>query len=535
MKKYLILLIAACLLSGNIIAQNCHIEKTDVSGFNTADFQGVLETAACDLRNSFPSEFANQFKVVEYGLYMLTPSTIDGIPPMFERTKLDASAESPYYLLVTKQSDTHGLYTKFLVDVKLPETGIFTCLTPTSRNLINERIRFAIEGKYTQLGRAPFQYAEAIISGMNELKSVITNINNGICCETDPEKIYNVLVNTGFASFPCKILPNTAARPSGNTAGRSTGEVLDFAYLDIEEAGVPNDINGSLSQIISGLASAGLSAKGYITKNENFCDSSKFEIARTQYSVSLNDFDVWFHLWKNPDNSGDDILFVKSEKLDEIANNFQAPATAPWYPLTKSLLVTHVTTKCPPTIEINNFIGEEVFEDTWHVFAETNFSPIFFYRRNPPQSTYSGGCRPTSPDGLATSYTPVSQIAFPDASWYEVKATNCDVYLSSYENQIRAHIQNLQIAQPNACINRAAWFNLVSTVGVEVSSSVYRYAGGFRIKVLHWEAWYQYNTNGKMEVKFGIKTSLNRLAPSLFPPDFQSYLGYQPVLLQNCD
>lgn len=400
--------------------------------------------------------------------------------------------------------------------------------------MITERIRFAIEEKYTQIGRSSYQYSEAISTGMNELKIVISNINSGICCETDPEKIYNVLNFLGFASFPCKILSSPVARPSDKTAGRSTGDVLDFADLDIEENDTPIDLNGSLAQIISGLVSAGQNAKGYITKNENFCDSSKFELVRTEYSVSLTDFDVWFHVWKNPDNSGNDILFVKSEKLDEIAANFQSPPAAPWYPLTKSVLVTHVTTKCPPTIEIHNFVGKNVFEETWHHFASTNFLPIFFYNIN-QGGTFSGGCRNSSPDGFATSYNPVSQVAFPNASWYEAKASSCDVYLSSYENQIRAHIQNLQVAQPTACINRAAWFNIITTSGVEVSSSVYRYAGGFRIQVLHWEAWYRYNANGKMEVKFGIKTALNRLAPSLFSPDFQSYLGYQPVLLQNCD
>jgi hypothetical protein len=530
--KYTLAMLLLGLLPFFAQAQDYYIQKDD-AGLNTAPYQDSLEQHAKDLVFAIPEgPLRDAFRVYGFGFYQHSEVT-DGYPAAFEKMRTQIASETPYYLIFGKQTDKSGVYTRFWVDVKLPETGIFTCLTPTYRTLINERIRVAIEGKYTQIGRSSFQYSEAVIAGMNELKTVIININNGICCEIDHEKIYTVLINMGFASFPCKILPNSAARPPENTAGRSTGDVLDFAFLDIEEAGAPNDVNNSLSQIISGLVSAGFSAKGYITKNENFCDSLKFEIARTQYSVSLADFDVWFHLWKKPDNSGDDILFVKSEKLDEIANNFQDTSAAPWYPLTKSLLATHVTSKCPPSIEINNFIGENVFENTWHLFAETNFSSIFAYTRN--FATFSGGCRNTAPDGLATSYKLASQIAFPNASWYEVKASNCHVYLSSFDDQIRGHIQNLANSQPNACLNNAAYFNAITTAGVEVASSVYRYAGGYKIKVIHWEAWYSYNTNGKMEVKFGIKTALNRLAPSYFPPDFQSYLNYNPVLLQNCD
>jgi hypothetical protein len=518
-----------------VYGQNYYVRLSDVSGLTPTQAQlDSLESAACRLRDSLPTAFQSAFKVYDFGFYLHNETMVGGYPEAFQKAIDLAQAGSPYYLLFGKQTDKNGVYTRFWVDLKLPTTGIFTCLTPITRSLITEQIRFVVDEKYTKDGRSSNLYSDAIIVGIKELKAKITNIYSGICCESDPKKIYNVLINQGFASFSCKILSNSAAITSNNTAGKSMGEVLDFAYLDIEEAGAPNDINSSLKQIISGLVGAGLISKGYITKNENICDSSKFEIARNLYSASLTDFDVWFHLWKNPDNSGDDILFVKSEKLDEIANYFQTPTSAPWYPLTKSLLVTHVMTKCPPTIEINNFIGENVFEETWHEYAFTNFSTIFFYSAN--REKFSGGCRSTVPDGLATSYTPASNIAFTNASWYEVKASMCDVYLSSYENQIKAHIQNLQISQPNACINNAAWFNIITTSGVEVSSSVYRYAGGFRIKVLHWEAWYQYNTNGKMEVKFGIKTALNRLAPSIFPPDFlEVLLGYIPVLLQNCD
>lgn len=517
---------------------NCYIRKSDASGLNTNSYQDSLNKYSCLLRDEFPEAYRSQFKVYSYGFYLHKSVTQDKESKLLEiinNFEQEVSLESTYYLLIAKETDSTGVYSNFWVRVKLPEADIFLCLNETQKELISQRIRVAIDDKYTELGRLNIDnYPLAEIAGINELKSVIANISNGVCCETDPNIIYSVLINMGFEGSSCKILPNSGARfPVNVTTERSTTEVLDFAFLDFEEAGNSYDTKNLLSQIITGLVSAELNAKGYITKNENFCDGL-FESARLQYSAFSTDFDIWIHLWKNPDYSGDDIIFIKSEKLGEIANYFQAPPVdPPWYPLTKSLLLTHVTTKCPPTIEMHNFIGENVFEETWHHFAATNFSPAFLY--TPNTTTFSGGCRNTVPDAVATSFSPITLTAYPSAAWYEVKAANCDVYLSSYENQIRAHIQNLANAQPIACINNGASFNLITTAGMNVGFSVYTFAKGYKIKIIHWEAWYQYNTNGKMEVKFGIKHAFNRLAPSLFPPDFQSYLGYQPVLLLNCD
>lgn len=129
MKNTITFLSFFVLLATKTLGQVCHIELTDASGFNTQPYQTFLENEACQLRNTFPIEFQSQFKVIETGFYLHIPLTIPGIPPMFENAKTQANTNSDYYLLISKQSDQSGIYTKFWVDVKLPETGIFTCLT----------------------------------------------------------------------------------------------------------------------------------------------------------------------------------------------------------------------------------------------------------------------------------------------------------------------------------------------------------------------------------------------------------------------
>lgn len=314
MKKYLILLIAACLLSGNIIAQNCHIEKTDVSGFNTADFQGILETAACDLRSSLPSEFANQFKVVEYGFYMLTPSTTGGVQPMFEQTKLGAAAESPYYLLVTKQSDSQGLYTKFWVDIKLPQTGVFSCLNESKLALIKEAVTLKIEEKYTALGRNPYQYAEAEIAGMNYLKSIINSIKAGICCPILPETIKNILLAKGYKTIPVNLKDKPPARP-GENANKFPASVEDKANMLIEMPERPGfiDMAIALDSDVSFATIDGITAKAIITKNSNFCDAQIFQRVQNGFSGEGLQAYIHCHYWENPDTLQPDLLIAKIE------------------------------------------------------------------------------------------------------------------------------------------------------------------------------------------------------------------------------
>jgi hypothetical protein len=122
-----------------LIGQTCYIQKLDASGIDVAPFQNDLNTAACELQSSFPSEFQSSFKVFGYGYYRILTSANDGQNslPSFEASKVQAQAESDYYLLIGKQSTDAGIYSKFWVDVKLPETGDFACLYYTTCGFVH--------------------------------------------------------------------------------------------------------------------------------------------------------------------------------------------------------------------------------------------------------------------------------------------------------------------------------------------------------------------------------------------------------------
>ena len=53
-------------------SQNCFNLIADMSGIDNASYQTELEAAACELRNAFPEEFRNDFKVFDFGFYSMT-------------------------------------------------------------------------------------------------------------------------------------------------------------------------------------------------------------------------------------------------------------------------------------------------------------------------------------------------------------------------------------------------------------------------------------------------------------------------------
>jgi hypothetical protein len=151
-KTNILLAIILPLMPVRAIAQSCYIRMTDASGVNTDDFQPMLEAAACSLRAVFPSEFQQSFKVYDVGFYLQNPITT-GYPQVFEMARIDVAAQSPYYLLFGKQTDKNGVYTKFWVDLKLPNTGKFGCidlLSPTLRSDIKKKVEYVTVTTYAR-------------------------------------------------------------------------------------------------------------------------------------------------------------------------------------------------------------------------------------------------------------------------------------------------------------------------------------------------------------------------------------------------
>ncbi|MEZ5041077.1 MAG: hypothetical protein R2828_14360 [Saprospiraceae bacterium] len=321
MKSLTLFSVLFLLATLDLIGQTCYIQKLDASGIDVTPYQNDLNAAACELQSSFPSEFQNSFKVFGYGYYRILTSVNEdqNSLPSFEASKVQAQAESDYYLLIGKQSTDAGIYLKFWVDVKLPETGDFACLTESFRLLITEKVRQAIESNYDARGRFYPEYAQAEMAGMQELERIVNNIKNGQCCEFGAKEILDVLADLDFVGFPCVIYDQPAFRPNSSQGqGRSPIEITDHAQLNFEIQEVFINTNQVLFDLLTNLSVQGYIGKGFITKNENFCDNNKFDDVKDSYQADLSDYDIWYHIWDNPVAGEEDIVFIKSEKFDEI-------------------------------------------------------------------------------------------------------------------------------------------------------------------------------------------------------------------------
>ena len=165
--------------------QNCYEVIADLSGFDTSPYQAELESAACELKNVFPAEFQEQFKVYGFGFYSQNEFMQGGFQEVWN--KVVSEIPTDYYLIFGKQTDQTGIYTKFWVDIKLPSTSIFVCTDEvTLTSLVNE-VRLFTELKYSQAGRSPSSYPEAEIFGLNRLKTYIQNQVE--CCDTGQRRI----------------------------------------------------------------------------------------------------------------------------------------------------------------------------------------------------------------------------------------------------------------------------------------------------------------------------------------------------------
>ena len=161
MMKKLILLILTVIFSNSIFGQNCYIQLSDMSGFDTSPYQKDLESAACQLKLSLPEQYQNEFKVFDFGFYRINEFTKGGFEEVWDKIILDVQQQSPYYLLFGKITNTEGAYSNIWVDFKLPDISD-GCFVRDA--LINENL--------TQILNAdsnPYTYANREIQAMRSV------------------------------------------------------------------------------------------------------------------------------------------------------------------------------------------------------------------------------------------------------------------------------------------------------------------------------------------------------------------------------
>ena len=181
MKPFLPLLVFSVLflsLINSARAQTCYIQLEDMTGYNipTNDLD-ALDAAACAIMAVMPAEFQDQFKVYDFGFYLHNESQ-GAVQAVLEEQ--EQGIAMPYYLLFGRQSDADGLFKKFWIKLKLPDTDIFECADQAMLdNLLGEITTFT-QIAFDNTGAQPSAFPTAEQAGMNRLKNYI--VKQVDCC-----------------------------------------------------------------------------------------------------------------------------------------------------------------------------------------------------------------------------------------------------------------------------------------------------------------------------------------------------------------
>ncbi|MFN0014360.1 MAG: hypothetical protein ACKVU2_07405, partial [Saprospiraceae bacterium] len=350
MKQYrftLLLVFVAMLAIPALRAQsNCYVRLEDASGYTPNAMQiEALEQAAAELCLAFDSagfggQFAKpeeksssvvsgQFKVYDFGFYQHHETTAGGYPEPFARKVEEVAALSPYYLLFGKQSDRSGVYTRFWVDARLPDSLSFSCLDATKRKKAANLVENATNNSYQMNGGDYYQYADAEKAGMQKLKAIVEGLKLGNCCPLLPLEIFDNFSKDGFIGIPIVIAGPSAKPSQKNEKERSAsgGYILDYSNLTFTMDGESIDLASMDVPSIS-------NAKVFVTKNENFCDSNEDIIGtiETNFNDPELDMATWYHIWENPITSEPDALLFKHKLKKNSSPSFSTQNQTGYYP-----------------------------------------------------------------------------------------------------------------------------------------------------------------------------------------------------------
>jgi hypothetical protein len=319
MKHAIIFALALFLFPRTVAAQNCYVRLTDASGYTpTTEQLDAVEQAAVALCAVFDSAgFGGQFKVYDFGFYLHHETTAGGYPEPFARKVEEVAALSPYYLLFGKQSDRSGVYTRFWVEARLPDSLSFSCLDTIGARILRTSLDLTTNIEYEALGKMPSNYHLAEIRVMNKLKAEVDKLRE--CCYYQqrglsscdapcltPDETKKLLEQLGFTAIPIKILGPAQAR--GADGQRPVYDrVTDCAELDIEMDGVEyHDFAGTINNIMSVYQDSTVRAE--ILDEECLCLGGVKYI----YDLRYQKTELIIYFWTSPIQSEEYMYFSKN-------------------------------------------------------------------------------------------------------------------------------------------------------------------------------------------------------------------------------
>jgi hypothetical protein len=311
--KSLLFLFSLFILGSTGQSQNCFIQFDNATGQSfTSDELALLDTAACALREVFPTEFQNDFAVYDFGFYLHQQGYEGGMPQVFQDMIAEVEQESPYFLLFGRELSNNSGLGRIWVEVRLPLIESNECFRAINQLILKEKLDLLLEGEVSGSNH----YTELQIA-INYLKSWASNALAGDCCDYEPVEIQSFLHSVGFISEECEILGESLGGDS--VIVDSIYSVFDYSGQTIKLHGESVDINNTLQKIIFDLNAEEGDSKAFITTNDNLCNSSVFYKVDSAYYSDVDNSSFWVHL-----DSANEMCYFKFGTL-KWARQFEPP------------------------------------------------------------------------------------------------------------------------------------------------------------------------------------------------------------------
>lgn len=315
---YILFLLSFFNRAENLYAQTCYRWFDEQAGYAGNNIPVTLETAACSAKVAMTNDYANQFGVFSTAFYAHAPATFGTADPIFQATLAKIEAANPYYLVFSRITD-NKIFTGINAAVRLPEGGIFHCLTEGDRLDIQRFVSERTQAVFQEHGMTPDAAIKAEEAGINKLKEILEKI--AICCDSpggctfcpDLDKAIELRAyfenpDNCFVSIPIKIYTESPISKPGlknNQKNNLTGSVENHTSIEVEFR--EGDDHGALSNVLNDVLNSDyfedLSARGFITDNHYFCEEGNLEAIEESYSDEGFGVSVWAHIWHNPDDS----------------------------------------------------------------------------------------------------------------------------------------------------------------------------------------------------------------------------------------
>ncbi|MBL0260607.1 MAG: hypothetical protein IPQ10_05985 [Saprospiraceae bacterium] len=171
MKNIILHLFLVLLCRNLVIAQSNYVQLADMSGYNTGT--GNIATLADEANAALP-EIYRSFKVIDFGYYIHNGE--QGLPEeIMANAETQAASESPYFLLVGKESNPEGVLNRFTVKLKIPLVA--NCLSQEDVDIKAQELENLLNNENT----GPTTYITNLAKATADLRDYFKYMTESCC------------------------------------------------------------------------------------------------------------------------------------------------------------------------------------------------------------------------------------------------------------------------------------------------------------------------------------------------------------------